>query len=143
MVPSAPPPRSAPPLPPSHHVAAVAFMLDPTASFTANLRRLLELKLRRPLSDDLSEWRVVAEAASEALNLLQSPRDSAATRRLLDEQPMQRALSSAGITQLWASSLELADADELAQLMPVAFAKRLVRVVGDVAAAVFASAFEG
>ena len=118
-------------------------MLDPTASFTANLRRLLELKLRRPLSDDLSEWHVVAEAASEALNLLQSPRDSAATRRLLDEQPMQRALSSAGIAQLWASSLELADADELAQLMPVAFGKRLVQVVGDVAAAVFASAFEG
>ena len=129
------PPASGPVLPPAD--APAPFTLDPSTTLSTNLRRLLEARLARALSP--AEWDTVTSAALEALNLMQS-RDLASRRRLLDASLLQ-ALGTTTTAQLWASAVELVEDSDATNLSIASFGQSLVRVSGEIAAALFASAF--
>ena len=81
----------------------------------------------------------MTSAALEALNLMQS-RDLASRRRLLDASLLQ-ALGTTTTAQVWASAVELVEDSDATNLSIASFGQSLVRVSGEIAAALFASAF--
>ena len=60
--------------------------------------------------------------------------------RLLDSNVLQ-ALGTTTTAQLWASAVELLEDGDVTQLTVTSFGQSLVRVSGEIAAALFASAF--
>ena len=61
-------------------------------------------------------------------------------QRLLDSNVLQ-ALGTTTTAQLWASAVELLEDGDVTQLTVTSFGQSLVRVSGEIAAALFASAF--
>ena len=86
-----------------------------------------------------AEWNSATADALEALNVMQS-RDLVARQRLLDSNVLQ-ALGTTTTEQLWASAVELLEDGDVTQLTVTSFGQSLVRVSGEIAAALFASAF--
>ena len=99
-----------PPLPPSlplPQVAAVQFFtVTPSQPIFENFRRLVEVRLRRPLSPD--DVATLANALDEGLSLLQSG-GAEERRQLLGAASFTAAIATAGAAQLWACCMEVAE----------------------------------
>ena len=99
-----------PPLPPSpslpHVAAAQFFTVTPSQPIFENFRRLVEVRLRRPLSPD--DVATLANALDEGLSLLQSG-GAEERRQLLGAASFTAAIATAGAAQLWACCMEVAE----------------------------------
>jgi hypothetical protein len=133
--PLGPPPPQAPPLESLYPLPPPPFALAPQATLGANLRALLEPNLvRRRLTE--AEWTIVATAAADALQAL-----GPAPQRAPFAAEMLQALSAPPTVLLWATALELArTAATEPPPTPNELADMLLRVAGEVAATLFASA---
>ena len=125
---STPPPLL--PLPP-----APRFAIATTLSLHANLHRLVEHRLRRPLT--APEEAAITAALDEGLSMLQS--GGAAARQQLLATNVLLALASQGASWLWSAALE--SIEEQGQSPSVAtVAAAIMESCNSVAAMLFASA---
>jgi hypothetical protein len=101
VCPTPPPPPSLP------QVAAPAFFsIYPSQPILENFRRLVELRLRRPLSSE--DVATLANALDEGLSLLQSG-GGEERRQLLGAASFTAAIATSGAAQLWACCMEVAE----------------------------------
>ena len=109
------------------------FAIDTTRSLEANLLRLVEHRLQRPLA--VQETATIRAALDEGLSVLQSG-GSAARQQLLATNALL-ALSNQGAAWLWSAALESTEGT-LASVAAVATA--IVESCNGIAAMLFASA---
>jgi hypothetical protein len=101
-------PSSACPTPPPPPSVATAqfFTVNPSQHILENFRRLVEIRLCRPLSSD--DVAALANALDEGLSLLQSG-GAEERRQLLGAASFTAALATSSAAQLWACCMEVAE----------------------------------
>jgi hypothetical protein len=104
-------PSSACPTPPpppslSQVAATLFFAINPNQPIVDNFQRLVEVRLRRPLSSD--NVTTLANALDEGLSLLQSG-GAEERRQLLGAVSFTTAMATSGTAQLWACCMEVAE----------------------------------
>ncbi len=131
---SSPPPSvEGPSLPPLPAAAPPPFAIDSAASLAVNVRRLIEVRLRRALGQ--TESASIDNAVDESLSVLQA--GGADARRQLLNTPMLAALTVPSAAQLWASTLEAAEGEAQSA---TAMANALINACSAAASTLFASA---
>ena len=95
------------PMPPAPMLPPTAFAINPAISLHWNIVRLVESRLRRPLTPALSddEQALITAALVEGLSFLM-PNDDARTRQELIDSNALVALLTQGMAWLWAPVLE-------------------------------------
>ena len=124
--------RSTPP-PPPLLVATPPFALDAALSMSANVRRLIETRIQRALSE--AEAATLEEKLEEGLSVLQA--GGADERRRLLSSTAFVALANPGVAQLWACCLDATE-DEVPNAPTLA--DGIVNRCSRVAGVLFASA---
>jgi hypothetical protein len=99
--PTPPPPPSLPQV-----AATLFFAINPNQPIVDNFQRLVEVRLRRPLSSD--NVTTLANALDEGLSLLQSG-GAEERRQLLGAVSFTTAMATSGTAQLWACCMEVAE----------------------------------
>jgi hypothetical protein len=106
QVPSTPSSACPTPPPPPQVAATLFFAINPNQPIVDNFQRLVEVRLRRPLSSD--NVTTLANALDEGLSLLQSG-GAEERRQLLGAVSFTTAMATSGTAQLWACCMEVAE----------------------------------
>ena len=129
-VPSAATPYISPlTLPPS-----AAFRIEPSASMSSNLMRLIQSRLHQSPSDDRT---AISAALDEGLSLLMPSATTARRQELLASNALT-VLSHPGIAWLWASTLDATSSDRVSSAEDMAI--RIINSCSATAASLFADA---